>query len=62
MLWISEILLQQHDIESFEDLKKIVEERARQGEIHFGLDVKPPFSDTPEDWEVVLETAFSSAR
>jgi len=62
MLWISELLLQRHDLESFEDLKKAVEDRAREGEIHFGLDVKPPFSDPPEDWEVVLETAFSSAR
>lgn len=62
MLWISELLLQSHDLESFEALKEAVQERARQGEIHFGLDVKPPFSDTPEDWEVVLENAFSSAR
>ncbi len=62
MLWISEILLQRHDIDSFETLKEAIEERARQGEIHFGLDVKPPFSDTPDDWEVILETAFSSAR
>ncbi len=62
MLWISELLLQSHELDSFEALKKAVEERARQGEIHFGMDVKPPFSDTPDDWEIVLESAFSSVR
>ena len=62
MLWISELLLQRHDIDSFEMLKEVIEEHAHNGEIHFGMDVKPPFSDTPDDWEIILETAFSSAR
>ncbi|MDH3831752.1 MAG: sulfur relay protein DsrC [Gammaproteobacteria bacterium] len=62
MLWLSEILLQRHDLESFEGLKQEVVERARGGEMFFRMDVKPPFPDTPQDWEDRLEAAFSAAQ
>ena len=61
MLWLSEILLQEHDIESFEALKDVLAERARAGEMFFRMDVRPPFPDTPEDWEDRLEAAFAVA-
>jgi hypothetical protein len=57
MLHLSEILLQHHDIESFEQLCQVVSERARS-EIHFRIDVKPPYPDTPANWEDRLEGAF----
>ena len=62
MLWLSEILIQEHELETFEDLLKAVKEHARQGEMFFRMDVKPPFQDTPQDWEDRLEGAFTSAR
>jgi hypothetical protein len=62
MLWLSEVLLQQHDIDSFEALRQAIAERARNGEIHFRMDVRPPFHDTPEDWEDRLEAAFYTVR
>ncbi len=62
MLWLSEVLLQNHDIESFEALMEAVRERAGSGEMFFRMDVRPPFQDTPEDWEDRLEAAFSTAR
>ena len=62
MLWLSEVLLQGHDIDSFEALKVAVSERARAGEMFFRMDVRPPFNDTPEDWEDRLEAVFSSAQ
>jgi hypothetical protein len=62
MLWLSEVLLQQHDLDSFEALKAVIGERARAGEMFFRMDVRPPFHDTPEDWEERLEAAFSSAQ
>jgi len=61
MLWLSEVMLQGYDIESFEQLKAVVSERARGGELFFRMDVKPPFSDTPENWEEKLEAIFTSA-
>ncbi|HHC72696.1 MAG TPA: sulfur relay protein DsrC [Thiotrichales bacterium] len=60
MLWLSEILLQNHDVESFEELIPLIQEAAARGEIFFRMDVRPPFPDTPEDWEDRLEAAFSS--
>ncbi len=61
MLWLSEILISQHTLQSFDDLVKVVQEAARGGEVFFRMDVKPPFPDTPEDWEDRLEAAFSAA-
>jgi len=61
VLWLSEILLQHHELETFEELVEVVRERARQGEMFFRMDVRPPFADTPEDWEEKLEVAFATA-
>jgi len=61
MLWLSEVLMQGHDLESFADLEQRVQERAQQGEMFFRMDVKPPFSDTPENWEEKLEAVFTAA-
>jgi hypothetical protein len=62
MLWLSEILIQNHDLDSFASLTEIVKTRAREGEMFFRMDVRPPFPDTPEDWENRLEAAFSTAQ
>jgi hypothetical protein len=62
MLWLSELLIQNHELESFDDLVVAVAERARQGEMFFRMDVKPPFHDTPNEWEDRLEMAFTSAK
>lgn len=58
MLYLSEILLQHHDIESFDQLCGVVSQRAQGGEIFFKIDVKPPYPDTPANWEDRLEGAF----
>lgn len=62
MLWLSEILLQNPQAESFADIKDLVAERAAQGERFFRMDIKPPYSDTPPDWEDRLEAVFTAVR
>jgi len=62
MLWLSEVMLQGQDIESFEDLKEELKKRAREGELFFQMDVKPPYPDTPANWEDKLEAAFTSRQ
>jgi len=58
MLYVSELLLQHRDISTFEEL--VVAVRARAGsEMFFRMDLKPPYPDTPENWESVLEAAFN---
>lgn len=62
MLVLSEILMQEHEMTSFSDLMNLIKQKALAGEIFFQPDVAPPFSDTPPDWEIQLENAFTSAR
>ncbi|HEY5683401.1 MAG TPA: hypothetical protein VIR61_06975 [Sulfuricaulis sp.] len=57
MLHLSEILLQHHDITTFEQLLEVVRSRA-QAEMFFRIDIKPPYPDTPANWEDQLEGAF----
>lgn len=59
MLKLSDILISNKEIESFAELVPLVQEVARSGERFFRMDVKPPFADTPPDWEDRLEAAFS---
>ncbi|MDH5183870.1 MAG: sulfur relay protein DsrC [Gammaproteobacteria bacterium] len=62
MLHLSEVLIQEHDLTSFTELVAIIQKRAREGEMFFQMDIKPPFGDTPDNWEERLESAFTSAR
>jgi len=59
MLTLSDILINNDEIASFDELMQAVKEVAASGERFFRMDVKPPFSDTPDDWEERLEAAFS---
>ncbi len=58
MLYLSEILIQNPQLENFGQLEAVVAERAK-GEIFFRMDVKPPFTDTPDNWEDRLEAQFT---
>lgn len=58
MLHLSDILLQHKDISTFDELIEVVKQRAKN-EMFFRMDLKPPYPDTPLNWELVLESAFS---
>ena len=60
MLSVSEVLMSQHDLESFQDVLDYVKKRAQEGEMFIEIDLKPPFPDTPENWEDQIEIAFTS--
>lgn len=59
MLHVSDLLLQHREISTFEELIEVVKQRA-QGEMFFRMDLKPPYPDTPDNWDMVLEAAFNS--
>ncbi len=59
MLYLSNLLIEHKDIESFNQLLDIVKEKAKQGEIFIKIDLKPPYPDTPDDWEDKIESAFN---
>ncbi len=54
--------MQHHELKSFEELKETLLEAAQQGEMFFRMDVRPPFQDTPDNWEDILESIFTSAN
>ncbi len=58
MLYLSQIMIENPQLETFDELRALVKERAK-GEMFFRIDVKPPYPDTPEDWEDRLEAAFT---
>ena len=58
MLYVSDLLLQHKELSTFSELVDIVKQRSQQ-EVFFRMDLKPPYFDTPENWEMVLEAAFS---
>lgn len=58
MRHLSEILLEEHEIESFAQLVAAVRKRAAT-ERFLHMDIKPPYVDTPDNWEDVLEAAFT---
>ena len=62
MLALSEILLRYHELKSFDELVRLVRRKAREGETFLQFDVRPPYDDTPQNWEDALESAFTSAE
>ncbi len=61
MLILSEVLIQNHQLESYADLIRFIQARAKEGEMFFDIDIKPTYPDTPEEWESDLEIKFTSA-
>ncbi len=59
MLKLSDLLISNNEISSFDDLVLAVQQVAAGGERFLRMDVKPPYSDTPDDWEDRLEATFS---
>jgi|TARA_B100000902_G_C26454636_1_gene502477 hypothetical protein len=59
MLYLSTVIIEEKDIETFDELLTIIKERAKNGEIFIRLDLKPPYPDTPKNWEEKIESAFS---
>ncbi|MBL3526766.1 MAG: sulfur relay protein DsrC [gamma proteobacterium endosymbiont of Lamellibrachia anaximandri] len=58
MLYLSEVMIQNPDFETFEQLQTAVKKHSKT-EMFFRIDVKPPYPDTPENWEDRLEASFT---
>lgn len=62
MLSLSELLIGDPELDSFAALEAAIVARIEAGERFLRLDVRPPFPDTPADWEDRLESVFTAAR
>jgi len=60
MLWLSEVMLENYDLQTFAELSDKIREKAATGEMFFRMDVKPTYPDTPDNWEDRLEAVFTS--
>jgi len=58
MLKVSDLLIEHHELTSFQELVELVRKRSRS-EMFFRIDIKPPWPDTPDNWESRLEAAFN---
>jgi len=58
MLQLSEILIANPQFEHFSELMDAVKTHAA-AQRFFRIDIKPPYPDTPANWEDRLESAFS---
>ncbi len=59
MIYTSQVLKMHSELQSFEALVPIVRALGEQGEILISMDERPPYADTPDNWEMVLENAFT---
>lgn len=59
MIYLSEVLIQNPGLESFDELLAEIGRQAQQGAIHLKIDIKPNYPDTPGNWEDRIEGAFA---
>ncbi len=59
MINMSQVLTMHPDLKSFAELTDVVRALGAQGEILISMDARPTYPDTPENWELVLENAFT---
>ncbi len=58
MAQLSDLIIQNPDCNSFEELRKLVATLGSAGEVFLEFDIKPDYRDTPKDWQLRLEAAF----
>lgn len=58
MAKLSELVIFHPEVDSFDDLEKLVMKAAGSGDNFLELDVKPDYINTPKNWAWILEAAF----
>ncbi|HEY5602473.1 MAG TPA: sulfur relay protein DsrC [Gammaproteobacteria bacterium] len=61
MLHLSELMIQNPQLNSFDELLAVIKQRKHES-IHLKIDIKPNYPDTPADWEDKVEGAFSGVH
>jgi len=55
---VSDLIIEHPEVQSFQDLKRLVVAAAKSGYRFLQFDVKPDFVDTPRNWDLILESVF----
>ena len=56
---LSDIIIRHKEVQNFKDLLILIGQVGKEGGVLLSMDIKPDFPDTPRDWELKVETAFS---
>ncbi len=57
---LSQIMIQHPEVSNFGDLLAVIRHRAEHdGRFFLEMDLKPEYPDTPRNWEMLIEEAFS---
>jgi hypothetical protein len=59
MAKLSDLIIGNPDVKSFEDLERLVANAGESGQMFLEFDLKPDYKDTPRKWEWRLEAAFT---
>jgi len=59
MARLSDLIISNPDVKSFQELQKLVAHAGEEGEMFIEFDIKPDYRDTPRKWEWILEAAFT---
>ncbi len=59
MARLSDLIIANPDVTSFDDLELLVAHAGESGHMFIEFDVKPDYRNTPKKWEWRLEAAFT---
>jgi len=59
MAKLSDLIIAHREVESFDELERLVAHAGESGEMFIEFDVKPDYKNTPKKWEWRLEAAFT---
>jgi len=60
---LSDILIQHPEVNSFGELLAVLRSWVETGDrVFLEFDLKPEFPDTPRNWEMLIEMAFTSGK
>ena len=63
MIYLSEVLIQNPQLNSFGELMDVIRDVVKQtNDLHLKIDIKPNYQDTPANWEDKIEGAFSGVH
>ena len=59
LVLLSDIIIRNSDLHTFQDLLATIRKHGGDGAILLRIDLKPDYTDTPRNWEMQLEAAFT---
>jgi len=59
MAKLSDLIIGHPEVDTFEELERLVAHAGESGEMFMEFDVKPDYRNTPKKWEWALEAAFT---